>query len=337
MRLSQISLSSLIFLLLPPAISHADDTKAIGTLQVNTPAPPPKPADVKPVDVKPPVIWKASAQIGAYGSYGNAQTVTVNGAITASRMDGKNKISLEALGAYSQAWMRAAGPVSSDGKVISAADRDAVNDRTKAQSAANWLFKPRYDRFLTERNSLYVLAFVGQDYVVEKDVAAGGGIGYSRLLLKSPRNELVVEGGYDLGYTHYQPAVATPWTLMHALRLFVGYVLTLRKDTAINASAETLINCNPMDIGPAGDPNTHKGFAQASRLIVKAGLTTVLYKKLSFKVGATVKYDNAPTPVDVILPEDAAGNPLPYAPGVAVLRNDNVDFIGEAAFIVSFL
>ena len=72
-------------------------------------------------------------------------------------------------------------------------------------------------------------------------------------------------------------------------------------------------------------------------VIAKLGLTTVLYKNLSFKVGATVKYDNAPSPASVALPNDAAGVPLPYAAGVAVLRNDKVDFIGEAAIVVSFL
>lgn len=331
MRLTQISLSTLALLLLAPALSHADDKpQVVGTLQINTPAQPPKKPD--------PVVWKLSSAIGGYGSYGNARTATINGAINASRNDGKNKVTLDLLGAYSQTWVRAAGPVLSPGETqISAADVAAVNDRVSTRAAANWWFKPRYDRFLTERNSLYALAFVGQDYVVEKDVATGGGVGYSRLLLKSQRNDLAVEAGYDIGYTHYEASVHTPWTLIHAARLFAGYVLTLSKATAVNASIEAIVNFNPIDVGPTGDPNTHKGFGQASRLIAKAGLSTVLYKNLSFKVGATVKYDNAPSPAAVVLPKDSSGNPVPYADGVAVLRNDKVDFIAEAAIVVTFL
>lgn len=299
-------------------------------------------AEVTATEVKPPVVnpivWKATGQLGAYGSTGNAQTITVNGALNTSRDDGWNKIALDVLGAYSQAWVRAAGPVDTNGNgQIDVDERNAVNNRKTNLSAGNWLTKLRYDRLFTKHNAGYVLAFAGQDYVVQKDALAGGGLGYSGLILRSQMNELAAEVGYDLAYTHYQSDTKTPWTLIHAARLFVGYVLTLRKDTAINASVEALVNCNPVDVGPAGDPNTHKGFGEASRVIGKLGLTTVLYKRLSFKVGFTVKYDNAPSPVGVVLPEDTAGNPLPYAPGVAVLRNDKVDFIGEAAIVVSFL
>ena len=41
----------------------------------------------------------------------------------------------------------------------------------------------------------------------------------------------------------------TPDVHLHSLRLFVGYTLTLSKDTALAAEVEALCNLNPVTIG----------------------------------------------------------------------------------------
>jgi len=287
MNAKGIALSLLVLL---PGVALADD---------------PKFDFAKKEDVKL-VVWKASAQLGGYGSTGNAQTLTLNGAINLSRNDGWNKVALDVLGAYSTVWNRQDGPTDSngDGK-IDAGELAGVNNRTQKDAAANWLAKLRYDRFFTERNSGYVAAVVGQDYIVNKDVIAAGQVGYSRLILKSEMHELAAEIGYDFTYTHYKPATPPPptpgtdFTSIHAARLFLGYVLTLRKDTAINASAEAFINITNVDLGTVGDVNTHHGFGGATRVIGKVGVTTVIYKNIGLKFGVAGKFDNAPGEVGV--------------------------------------
>ena len=65
----------------------------------------PKYEFAKPDEVKG-VVWKASANLGLLGTYGNSRSVALSGALNISRNDGKNKIALDAAGAYSQSWTR---------------------------------------------------------------------------------------------------------------------------------------------------------------------------------------------------------------------------------------
>jgi hypothetical protein len=286
------------------------------------------------------VVWKVSAGLGALGTYGNSRSVTINGSLNVSRNDGKNKIALDAVGAYSEAWVRSLNAVDADMNQdmngINASELQAAADRAEQRAAANWLAKLRYDRFFTPRNSGYVSAFVGQDIVAAKTVLTGGQIGFSRLLVHSDMHELAAEIGYDLTYVDYA-ATDTPSTLIHSARLFLGYVLSFKKDTALNASVEALINGNPIDVGPAGDPDTHKGFGEASRVIGKLSLTTLIWKALSLKVGLTARYDNAPAPLAIVLPKDASGATIPLMQGLFMPRADRFDLLAEMGLVVTFL
>lgn len=315
--------------LLAPGVVHADDPKF----------------DFAKKEETKTVVWKASANLGAYGSTGNAQTLTINGGINVSRNDGWNKVTLDAAGAYSQAWTRGDTVTVAAPAQIQPADLGAINNRVSKTAAANWLAKLRYDRFFTKNDTLYVAGFAGQDFVVNKDIIGGGQLGYSRLLLTSEVHNLAVEAGYDFTYTRFaaangSPAPSPDFTTVHALRLFAGYVLTLRKETAINASAEAFINVTNVDTpgkftldGVTLDPNSHKTFGQATRLVGKVGLTTLIYKNISFKFQLTGKYDAAPSPIAFktvgMLSAAAGAQPL--------LRYDTFDFIAEAGIVVTFL
>lgn len=317
-RLAVVAGAALAALTLGSPLAHADD---------------PKFNFGKKEDVKDDVVWKASVQVGAAGAYGNAQTLTVTGGLNISRNDGWNKLTLDAGGLYTQAWVRkpAIADANADGQ-ITREEQTAAREST--QAAANWLAKLRYDRFFTERNSGYVSVFAGQDYVAAKSLFTGGQLGYSRLLLKSEMHEMAAEIGYDLSYTRFATGGVDP-VLIHSARLFVGYVLTVSKATAVNASVEAFINGNTVKIGPpldkVNDPNTEKGFGGATRVIGKLGLTTEIYKNINFKFGLTLKFDNAPAPI-VELPANTT-----LAAGAELLRAEKLDLLADAAIQVNFL
>jgi hypothetical protein len=265
---------------------------------------------------KAKVEWKASAQIGLMATTGNSQSVNLSGGISASRNDGKNKVALDVTGAFGR----------SEVLTVVTAPNPVAGMQLDFQpkiTAANALAKLRYDRFFTTNNSGYVSAFVGLDYPAGKDLLGGGQIGYARQIVHTPKNLLSGEVGYDISFVDFVTPEGSH-TLLHSARLFLGYVLTINDSTALTASVEALINGNPVDI--AGN---HYGFADASRVIGKASITTRLWKNLSFRFSFTARFDNAPAAV-----------PLPSGftppPGFQLLA-DRLDTLSEASLVITFL
>jgi len=273
------------------------------------------------------VEWAASGEAGVLYTTGNSRTTTFTGSAKASRKAGNNKLEVEATGAFARSTVRIAVESNDDG-VISA---DEIQEQD-ATSAKNALFKARYDRFLTEHNSLYVSAAAGFDEPAGKDLFGGGQVGYSRLLFKNDRHEAKAEVGYDFTYESLSAGGSTS---IHSARGFVGYKGALRVETdddgkvstttSAEASIEGLFNVNALDV-PTGD-----GRASAfedTRLIGIAGVTTQLFDDISMAVSFTVKFDNVPAPL--------APFALPYAPGF-VPEAEKLDTITKATLIVSFL
>src|SRR5687767_11004724 len=124
------------------------------------------------------VEWKASAEAGVIVTTGNARTTTGAATAKASRKDGNNKFEAEANGAYARSTIRVANDIDMNGTVDSEDEIDEVG----TTSAKNAVLKLRYDRFLTDNNSLYVSATIGFDTPAGKDVYGGGQVGYSRQL-----------------------------------------------------------------------------------------------------------------------------------------------------------
>ena len=284
------------------------------------------------------VIWKASANAGFLLTSGNSSTVSVSGGLNISRNDGKNKLTLSGGGAYAQSQLRAPSdlPAAQGGNANGLIDTPTeANNRVSQTTSQNWLLRLRYDRFFTTRNSGYIDVYGGQDVVAGKSLMAGGQVGYSRLLLHSEMNELAAEVGYDFSFNQYVDP-ATPSVKIHSARIFVGYVLTLSKDTALGATLEGLFNGNPIDVGPAGDPNTHFGPFEAYRIRGNAYLSTRLYKNISLRLAFTARYDNAPAPLNV-KGVDLSKPLMLNGANVGVARNEKLDTMTEAAIVVTFL
>jgi hypothetical protein len=271
----------------------------------------------KKEEVKDPnaVEWKANAQAGAIYTTGNSRMTTVTVGANASRKAGNDKLSIESGVAYARSTIF----VAIDENMSGGISEDEIQD-IETTTNKSWLIKARYDRFLTEKNSLYATARLFSDEPAGKELVGGAQAGYSRLLFKNPCNELVSEIGYDFSYENFvAPGDAVN---IHSARGFAGYVGKLKADTEISGSAEVLLNLNK-ESTPTGDVKAFKD----TRVNGKAGLTTKLTGRLSFKFGLTLKYDHAPAPR------------APF-PGFTYEFNalaEKLDTIAEATLLVTLL
>ncbi|MBP8809434.1 MAG: DUF481 domain-containing protein [Kofleriaceae bacterium] len=227
------------------------------------------------------VEWAATAEAGLVFTTGNGRTTTITGGLKASRKEKANKFSIDAAGTFARSSVL---KVTSTDDIVSA---DEV-ERESTTAAQNYLVKLRYDRFLTEFNSLFVAALGGADVVAGKDFAGGGQLGYARLLYKTEKHEVTGEFGYDFSYEDYA-AEGTDSLAIHSARAFVGYKGKLSEATSVDGAVETLANVNEQsdDVGPFKD----------LRATVALGLSTKLTKSISFSFGLTAKFDNVPAPL----------------------------------------
>lgn len=272
-------------------------------------------ARTEEVEVVQAVEWKASAQAGLVITTGNTRTRTVSGSARASRKAGNNKLQIELGGAYADSRVYLA----EDGNANGVLDPGEVTLDQAQITSQSWAAKARYDRFLTTRNALYLSALISADRPAGKELVGGAQGGYSRLLYKSARHELVAETGYDMSY---EDPVVGGGVAIHSGRVFAGYEGKLSADTGVSGAVELLSNMNSLATA-AG----RVAAFEDTRINATAALTTTLYGKLSFRFAVTAKYDNAPSPRPF---------KLPYADGFIILA-DELDTRTEATLIINFL
>ena len=142
--------------------------------------------DVK--DVKVPV-WTGTAEFGLLFTTGNAETTSISGGFHTSRKAGDNKLALDATGAYAKSGVAVLNDLNGNGLI------DNQNEIVTAETitAEQLWSRLRYDRFLTDYNSLYIAALAARDTPAGKLSQIGGQAGYSRQLYKSKIAETVAE------------------------------------------------------------------------------------------------------------------------------------------------
>jgi putative salt-induced outer membrane protein YdiY len=285
--------------------------------------PPEKPSD-----------WQVQAKGGLLVTSGNSQSRNANLGLTGSHQTGYNKVSFEGNLAYGRSNVLV--PVimtdmATGNGVVTGLEREP-------QTTTNqWKARGRYDRFLTDNNSAYVLGQLGADRVAGKKLVGGGQAGYSRQLVKNEVHTAVAELGYDFSYESYftTPDRQIDPVAIHSARVFVGELWKLTPDAGLTGSFEALFNLNKEKAPDASDSTGASKEVKAfkdTRLAGKLGLTTTLYKNLSFAFGFTLLYDQNPAPRPV--PASAKG--APYAPGFFPFA-DKVDTLTEATLVFTFL
>jgi hypothetical protein len=289
------------------------------------PAPPPAP----PVPPPPPVEWKVQSKGGMLITGGNSQSKNFSFGVNGFRKEGNNKLALEGGMAYGTS-NNSVATVDSNNTIVGVHRDDVVSNN-------NWAAKGRYDRFVTEQNTAYFSGQAAGDKIAGKTFFGGGQIGYSRLLRKDQMNIVVAELGYDFSYERYveQPNKTLDPVAIHSARILVGETLSLSKETGVTASVEALFNLNKE--GKAINAKTGNVGVDAfkdTRINGKVGLSTNLWKSLSFGFSFAVKYDQnpAPRPVPAGAP-DGTSWPKDYW---SLAYSRTWDTLTEATFIYTF-
>jgi hypothetical protein len=264
------------------------------------------------------VEWKAGAAAGLVVTTGNSETETITGGLTASRRDKDNRLLIEGNGAYARSSIFLANDLNGNGTI----DNDGEIREARQTTTRQWLFRSRYDRFLTTHNSLFVSAAIGANQPAGKDLIANGQFGYSREIVKNKIHEVVAELGYDYTYENLTTADKNNISI-HSVRSFLGYKGRASKDTEVASGVELLINLNEVDL-----PTQTAQVAEDTRVNSTTTLTTKLFQDISFRFGFTVLYDNAPAP--------RPGFAIPFAAGFVPPAN-KVDTKTEASLIINFL
>jgi Protein of unknown function, DUF481 len=275
-------------------------------------------------DVKK-VEWKAQAKAGLLITSGNSRSRTLSAAGTASRKAGNNKLGIEASVAYARSGITVAvddDPMGSAGNGTIEESEITTVDKTTTQAFSG---KLRYDRFFTANNSAFITAVASQDKPAGKNFVGGGQLGYSRQLLADARHLMRGEIGYDLSVEDL--AGATDTVVIHSARLFFGYTLKVTPTTGASAELELLANLSQENT-PTEDGTNQADAFEDVRATGKLGLTTQLWKNISFGFGFTVKVDTTPAPL--------APLGLPFAAGFVPFA-DELDTTTEASLIVNLL
>jgi hypothetical protein len=259
--------------------------------------------------------YTASAEAGVVFTTGNSETTTFTAGAKASRKTGKNKVSAEGSITYARSAVRVGLDRNMNG-TIDGADEIVTQSSTTAEQLA---IKVRYDRFLTEFNSLFVAALASRDLPAGKESVYGGQLGYSRRLYKSKTAEAVGEFGYD--YAH-EDLVAGDAIDIHSARAFVGYKAEMTEGATFETSGEVLTNLNHEDL-----PTRTEGadFGEDTRVNFKASVSAKIGKSTSVQTSIEAKYDNRPAPFSI--------------PGLAttfVPEASKLDTIMKASFIYTF-
>jgi hypothetical protein len=262
------------------------------------------------------VEWTAAAEAGIVLTTGNSETTTITGGGKASRRAGKNKLELAASGAYARIATRVA--VDRDGNGTIGRGEIRSDEKTTAETIEGRL---RYDRYLSVRQALYGAAIARRDVPAGKQVAAGGQVGYSRVLAKTPKSELLGEAGYD--FTAEKLVGAPDLIAIHSLRAFVGYKGVVGPDNGFEASIEALTNLNPLDT-----PTGRVGVARDGRVNARIAWTSKVGKNLALAFSLDLKFDAAPAPL--VLPG------VTYDPGF-VPEASSLDSLLKGSLIYSFL
>ncbi|GAB4513186.1 MAG: hypothetical protein Tsb0020_31360 [Haliangiales bacterium] len=253
-------------------------------------------AEVKEVE------WKVLALGGLVLTTGNAPLTSMSGGAKASRKQSGNKFQIETGGTYARSTVFVPVDVGTDVDNDGMIDNnmpDGLDDDgklTEQTATTNKLLfaKARYDRFLTEFNSLYVTGSYLKDEPAGKDHVAGGQVGYSRLLLKRENQELVSEVGYDFSF---EVPVGDDGVAIHSARVLLGYAVKLSPDTGIDAAVEGLFNVNGIDLpdGSGRGVTIDVEAFEDTRFNGKLGISTKLFENISFRFGFEARFDNAPS------------------------------------------
>ncbi|CAN5200302.1 hypothetical protein BH11MYX1_BH11MYX1_29110 [soil metagenome] len=242
--------------------------------------------DLKDI-VKPK--WLATGELGMLFTTGNSESTSITGGFKVSRKAGDNKFSLEGNGTYAKSGLRVLDDKNGNGTID-----DASEIKTVESITAETLFgKARYDRFLTELNSVFVAAVASRDLPAGKQSVIGGQLGYSRSLYKSKTAETVAEIGYD--YSREDLVGDGDVISIHSIRGFVGHKAAMTEGADLDASIEALTNLNHETLPTGKDGSAFND----TRVNLKIAVSAKIGYNLAVQTSIEAHFDNRPGPLAI--------------------------------------
>jgi len=258
--------------------------------------------------------WLATAELGMLFTTGNSESTSITGGFKASRKAGDNKFSLEGSGTYARSGLRVLNDKNGNGTIDDPSEITTVESVT----AETLYSKARYDRFLSELDSLFVAAVAARDLPAGKESVFGGQLGYSRRLYKSKTAETVAELGYDFSREHL--TVGDPVSI-HSIRAFVGHKAAMTSGTDLDAALEVLTNLNHETLPTGADGSAFND----TRVNMKIAISAKIGYNLAVQTSFEAHFDNRPGPLSV----------KPLAMGF-VPEASSVDTMMKASLIYTF-
>jgi len=218
------------------------------------------------------------AEAGGIAIVGNTRSFSAHGLVSFGVKADKNKFST-AIGAN---WGRSY----------------ITENKEWVTTATRFFGNLRYDRFITERNSIFVTVGAFNDKFAGYRLRLEANLGYSHLLVKTDRHNLTGEAGANYTFDWYAttPEGVEPDPIRQhfvGARLFLGYALKLSDNAGFSAGVESLLG---------GTDNMDARFD--GRLNANLGLNAAITKAIALKLGFQLAYDFVPPegfkPLDTI-------------------------------------
>ena len=210
------------------------------------------------------------AELGGALSTGNVDFLVLSGSVNGDRHWAENAVSLKSGGLVGRSRLDTDG----DG-VLS----DSERETPRVESARRAFSDLRYDRFLGEKNSLYVLGGALTDIYAGYDWRTHEQAGYSRRLLKTSRSELFGELGLDYAQENYVAGIDPDSANILAGRAMVGLSVKVTDDVKVHETLEVFENLIDR---------------QDARVLNSVSLTVRVGDRMSFKVSHSLIFDNVP-------------------------------------------
>ncbi len=211
-----------------------------------------------------------SAELGGAWATGNVEYYTANGLLAASHRFERNQLTL--------------GGGVNLGKGVSDTDGDGIlsdaeRGADKVEIARKYWGDARYDRFLGDEGSLYLLGGALSDIYAGYDLRSHEQLGYSRILVDSDSTDLRVELGADVAQENYVEGIDPNNAMIYAARAMASLTHQLNESVSFSDTVEAYENIlDPADL----------------RLLNEAALSTRLSDIFSVKLSNQLTYDNVP-------------------------------------------
>ncbi len=211
-----------------------------------------------------------SAELGGAYATGNVEYYTANGLVDFSHRFSRNQFTL--------------GGGVNLGKGVSDTDGDGIlsdaeRDAEKVEIARKYWGDARYDRFLGDKSSLYVLGGVLSDIYAGYDLRSHEQIGYSRILVDNDSTDLKVELGADVAQENYVVGIDPNTAMVYSARGMASLSHKFNDSVSFSDTVEAYENI--LDTADL-------------RVLNEAALSAKLSDVFSVKLSNQLTFDNVP-------------------------------------------